>query len=219
MNGVHDMGGMHGMGPIVHDPNEPVFHEEWEGRAWGLQRAMGRWGRGQWGNTRYELERILAADYLRMSYYERWFTVLVNRLLRSNLITRGELESGRADPALPAPTLPAATPPAQGATGGAARQTILVRPQFKLGQRVRGRNMHPEGHTRMPRYTRNRRGSVVRINGVFGLQDTDASGQSRGGRPQHVYTVRFPARELWGDQASSRDSVYVDMWEDYLERD
>jgi nitrile hydratase len=219
MNGIHDMGGMHGMGPIVHDPNEPVFHEVWEGRAWGLQRAMGRWGRGQWGNTRYELERIPAADYLRMSYYERWFTVLVNRLLRSNLITRAELESGRADPSRPAPTLPPASGPGQGGTGGAARQAISVKPRFKLGERVRGRNMHPEGHTRMPRYTRNRRGSVVRVNGVFGLQDTDASGRSSGGRPQHVYTVQFAARELWGDQASLRDSVYVDMWEDYLERD
>ena len=75
MNSVHDMGGMDGMGPIVHEQNEPVFHEEWEGRAWGLQRAVGPWGRGRWGSTRYELERIPAADYLRMSYYERWFTV------------------------------------------------------------------------------------------------------------------------------------------------
>jgi nitrile hydratase beta subunit len=219
MNGVHDMGGMHGMGPIAHDPDEPVFHEVWEGRAWGLQRAMGRWGRGQWGNTRYELERIPPADYLRMSYYERWFTILVNRLLRSNLVTPAELASGIPDSSLPGPEPPPASQsPAQGAAGSTARQNVRLNPVFKPGQRVRGRNRNPEGHTRMPRYTRGRRGTVVRDNGVFNLQDTDVNGRLLGVRPQHVYTVQFTARELWGDQASPRDSVHVDMWEDYLER-
>jgi len=216
VNGVHDMGGMHGMGPIVHDSNEPVFHAEWEGRAWGLQRAMGRWGRGRWGNTRYELERIPPADYLRMSYYERWFTVLVNRLLRGDLITAGELASGNLDPARPQPTLPPAPTPT--ATGGAARLDVRVSPAVKVGQRVRARNIHPEGHTRLPRYTRGKQGTVVRDNGVFALQDTDVNGQSLDRKPQHVYTVRFAARELWGAQASPRDSVHVDLWEDYLER-
>jgi nitrile hydratase beta subunit len=216
VNGVHDMGGMHGMGPLVHDSNEPVFHEEWEGRAWGLQRAMGRWGRGRWGNTRYELERIPPADYLRMSYYERWFTVLVNRLLRSDLITAGELASGNPDPTRPKPTLPPAPMPT--ATGGAARLDVRVSPAVKVGQRVRARNIHPEGHTRLPRYVRGKKGTVVRDNGVFALQDTDVNGQSLDRKPQHVYTVRFAARELWGGQASPRDSVHVDLWEDYLER-
>ena len=216
MNGIHDMGGMHGMGPIVHDPNEPIFHEVWEGRAWSLQRAMGPWGRGRWGNTRYELERIPPADYLRMSYYERWFTVLVNRLLRSDLITAAELASGKADATRPKPTLPAA-PPRTG-TPGAARLDVRMKAAFMLGQRVRARNMNPEGHTRLPRYTREKRGTVVRDNGVFALQDTDVTGQSLGGKPQHVYTVRFAARDLWGPQASSRDAVHVDLWEDYLER-
>jgi len=214
MNGIHDMGGMHGMGPIAHEPNEPVFHQEWEGRAWGLQRAMGPWGRGRWGSTRYELERIPPAEYLRMSYYERWFTILVNRLLRSDLITPGELASGQADPTRPKPTLPP-----RSATGGAARLTTPVTPAFKLGQHVRARNIHPEGHTRLPRYTRGKRGTVIRDNGVFALQDTDVNGQTLGGKPQHVYTVRFAARDLWGTQASARDSINVDLWEDYLERD
>jgi nitrile hydratase len=209
------MGGMDGMGPIVHEQHEPVFHEEWEGRAWGLQRAAGPWGRGRWGSTRYELERIPAADYLRMSYYERWFTVLVNRLLRSDLVTAAELASGRADPGRPKPTLPPA-PPRTGP--GSARLEVRVRAAFRLGQRVRARNIHPEGHTRLPRYTRGKRGTVIRDNGVFALQDTDAAGRSLGGKPQHVYTVRFASRELWGDRGSARDSVYVDLWEDYLER-
>ena len=180
MNGVHDMGGMHGMGPIEPEPNQPVFHEPWEGRVFALfTRGMGPWGRGRnWGSFRFELESIPAAEYLRMSYYERWFTMLVSRLLRSNL---------------------------------------EVTPRFRPEQRVRARNMHPRGHTRLPRYTRGKSGTVVRVHGVFDLQDTDVNGHRFGYRPQHVYTVRFAARELWGDRASARDAVYVDLWETYLE--
>jgi hypothetical protein len=87
-----------------------------------------------------------------------------------------------------------------------------------LGQRVRARNIHPAGHTRLPRYTRGKRGKVTGDHGVFALQDTDGYGESLGGKPQHVYTVEFAARELWGDQASPLDTVSLDLWEDYLER-
>ena len=211
MNGVHDMGGMHGMGPIEPEPDEPPFHEPWEGRVWALQRQMGRWGRGRnWGSFRFALESIPAADYLRMSYYERWFKALiVDRLLRSDLVTQAELDSGEADLNRPRPTpLPAPT---------RVDVDVDVNPRFRLEQRVRARNIHPRGHTRLPRYTRDKHGTVVRDHGVFALQDTDANGQSLGGPPQHVFTVRFTARELWGDDASERDAVYVDLWEDYLE--
>jgi nitrile hydratase len=210
------MGGMHGMGPIKYDPHEPVFHESWEGRAWGIMRATGRFGRGRWVNTRFDLERIPPAEYLRMSYYEKWFTIVVNRLLGSGFITPEELASGKADPARPSPTLPPAD--ARPLTASAVRQNAAVRPVFRLGQRVRGRNINPEGHTRMPRYTRGKVGRIVRYNGVFALQDTDARGMLLGRPPQQVYTVQFAARELWGDQAAPRDSVHVDMWEGYLER-
>jgi nitrile hydratase len=216
VNGIHDMGGMHGMGPIEYDPHQPVFHEPWEGRAWGINRAIGRFGRGRWGNTRFDLERIPAADYLRMSYYERWFTIVVNRLLASGLITNDELASGRADPLRPAPVLPPQD--ARPLTASAARQNSKVTSRFKIGQQVRGRNINPVGHTRMPRYTRGKVGRVVRHNGVFALQDTDPQGLPLGRPPQHVYTVQFTARALWGDQGSPRDTVHVDMWEDYLER-
>ena len=216
MNGIHDTGGMHGMGPIKHDPDEPVFHEAWEGRAWGLQRAMGPYGRGRWGSSRFDLESTPPADYLRVSYYERWFLMLVNRLLRSGLITSEELRSGKADPSRPAAErLPA---PARPLSAPAARVDTPVKAAFKIGQRVRSRNINPEGHTRSPRYTRGKVGVVVRNNGAFALQDTDTKGIWLGGRAQPVYTVRFVARELWGAQASPHDVVHVDLWEDYLER-
>jgi nitrile hydratase subunit beta len=216
MNGIHDMGGMHGMGPIEHDPNEPVFHEPWEGRSWGVRRAAGSWLGGRFGTSRYDLERMPPADYLRVSYYERWFLMLVSRLLRSELITSEELASGKADPSRPAPTrLPA---PARPLVAPSARVNQPVKAAFKVGQRVRARNIHPEGHTRSPRYTRGKTGTVVRLNGAFALQDTDVNGIWLGGRAQPVYTVRFAARELWGSQASPRDSIYADLWEDYLDR-
>ncbi len=216
MNGIHDMGGMHGMGPIGYDKNAPVFHDEWEGRAWALVRAMGPWGRGRWRSTRYELERIPPAEYLRMPYYERWFAVLVDRLLRSDLVTPSELASGKPDPGAPRPTLP--PQPASTGQPGSARMDVQVRSRFKAGQGVRARNLHPVGHTRLPRYVRGKRGTVLRDHGVWALQDTNVAGEPLGAKPQHVYTIRFAARELWGDTASPRDSIFVDLWEDYLER-
>lgn len=217
MNGVHDMGGMHGMGPIGHDPDQPIFHEPWEGRVWAISRAVGPWGRGIWRNFRFELELIPPADYLRMPYYERWFTVIVNRLLRSGYITQEELASGKADPAARRPELPAAPPRPRGAIPGTTRLDLPIRARHRTGQQVRARNVNPEGHIRLPRYVRGKRGVVTRDHGVWALQDTDADGASIGG-PQHVYTVRFSARELWGAAASPRDWINVDVWEDYIER-
>jgi len=212
VNSIHDMGGMDGMGPIEVELDEPVFHEPWESRVYALVMRIDRWGRGRkWGSFRFELESIPAADYLRMSYYERWFmALLVNRLVKSGLVTQEELESGEADPNRPRPAL-LSTPPTS------EEPDAPISPRFRPEQRVRARNMHPRGHIRLPRYTRGKQGTVVRVHGVFGLQDTDANGQRLGGRRQHVYTVQFAGPELWGDRASPRDAVYVDLWEDYLE--
>jgi nitrile hydratase len=208
MNGVHDMGGNQGMGPIGHDPDQPIFREAWEGRVWAMYRATGPYGRGVWRNFRFELEQIPPAE---------WFTVLVNRLVRSGFVTKEELASGKADPSAQTPAMPPAPPPVAGAIPGATRLNLPVRARYHAGQQVRARNMHPEGHTRVPRYVRGKRGVVTKDHGVWALQDTTAAGDPVGA-PQHVYTVRFASRELWGPAASPRDTVYVDMWEDYLER-
>jgi nitrile hydratase subunit beta len=216
MNGIHDMGGMHGLGLIEAENNEPVFHAPWEGRVLALTFAMA--ATGKLGFSRYHLERIPAADYLRMSYYEKWFTALVQRLPLSGLVTREEIEAEKpasgSPKAIPAVT---ATQVLQWiARRGEARQQGGP-PRFQAGQHVRARNIHPVGHTRLPRYARGRQGTIERDYGVFRLQDTDPDGHPLGPKPQHVYSVRFAARELWGEQASPRDSVYIDLWEDYLE--
>ena len=217
MNGVHDMGGMHGMGPIQREANEPVFHDWWEGRVYALTRVF-RGPQFNLDNSRHQLELFPPNDYLRMSYYERWFTRMVNQLLGNRSITREELETGRPAPgsATATPAVTPATAVAIASRRNSARRNVEVRPRFRVGQRVRARNIHPAGHTRLPRYARGKQGVIARDHGVFLFPDTNAHFQ--GEKPQHVYSVRFAGRELWGEQTSPRDFVHIDMWDDYLER-
>jgi len=217
MNGIHDMGGMHGMGPVRYEANEPVFHEPWEGRVFALNIAMRAAGRWNIDAGRYNIELIPPTDYLRMTYYERWLARLVSLLASTGLVTRDELEQGRATPGSVQahPALPASRVGSMVRNGAAASRPVLVAPRFAVHQRVRARRINPTGHTRLPRYVRGRIGTVERDHGVYVFPDTNALFQ--GENPQHVYSVRFAARELWGDQASARDAVYADLWDDYLE--
>jgi nitrile hydratase len=218
MNGVHDMGGQQGMGPVQYEKDEPVFHASWEGRIYALNRAMRAWRKWSLDADRHALETMSPLDYLRMSYYERWVSRLEAQLVTYGIATRQELQSGK-----PAPGSTRATPMLTLATesrwlsrGIPSSHDPAVRPLFKVGQRVRARNINPTGHTRLPRYARGKAGVIVRDHGVYAFPDTNAHFQ--GEKRQHVYSVRFTARELWGDAASQRDSVHIDMWDDYLER-
>lgn len=217
MNGVHDMGGMHGMGPIEHEKNEPVFHATWEGRLFALRRAMGAWGKWNIDTTRHEVELVPAAEYLELSYYARQFVAFLEMLVKSKLVTREEIENGVAVPGQPAatPALTAEKAAALVARGAPTSRDVKVAARFKVGQRVRARNINPVGHTRLPRYARGKLGTVERDHGVFVLPDSNA--HFLGENPQHVYSVRFSARELWGEQASPRDTVHLDMWDEYLD--
>ena len=217
MNGVHDMGGMQGTGPVQAENNEPVFHERWEARTFALNVAMGTFGKWNIDAGRHEIELIPAAEYLRMSYYEKWLVRLVELLAKTGLVSRAELESGRPDAgsAKATPPLSADRVPALLAAGSLASRPVESPPRFQVGQRVRARNIHPLGHTRLPRYARGKVGTIDCLRGAYVFPDSNA--HFRGEQPQHVYSVRFPARELWGEQASARDAVYIDMWDDYLE--
>ena len=211
MNGIHDMGGMQGLGEIGYKGSDPGFHEAWEVRLFALVQAM------RPGGLRAYIERIPAPDYLRMNYYERWYTALVTRLIESGVVTHAEIDSGRSEPAsakaAPAMTQEAAREHLLMSTK--AERDIELAPRFKPGDRVRGRNIHPGAHTRMPRYTRGKTGVVERGRGVFNLPDVEET--SAEPKPQHVYLIRFTARELWGDEAPANDSLYIDMWEDYVD--
>jgi nitrile hydratase len=217
MNGVHDMGGMHGMGPVEEEENEPIFHHEWEGRIFAMNVAMGGWRKWNLDASRHSRELIPAGEYLRMSYYEKWVAGLVELMVQSGLTTRAEIESGvpaaGSQKAVPAMTVDKAV--ARITQGAPASRNLDVTARFQVGQRVRARNLHPLGHTRLPRYARGKCGTIDRDQGVFVFPDTNA--HFLGEKPQHVYSVRFAARELWGAQASEKDSVYIDMWDDYLE--
>lgn len=100
-------------------------------------------------------------------------------------------------------------------TGASARAEVSTPPRFKAGDAVVARNIHPTGHTRLPRYVRGRRGVVQRNHGGFVFADTRAHGLDD--RPQHLYSVRFESHELWGADGVPRDAVYLDLWESYLE--
>lgn len=217
MNGIHDMGGMQDMGPIHYEKNEPVFHAPWEARSLALNLAMGAWRKWNIDAGRHEIELLPPAEYLRMSYYEKWFVRLIELLVKRGLVTRAEIESGK-----PAPDSQKATPPLTAdkvssmlRSGAVASRNVPVAARFQAGQHVRARNMHPTGHTRLPRYARGKLGTIDRDHGVYVFPDTNA--HFLGEKPQHVYSVRFTARELWGEQAPPKDSVYIDLWDDYLE--
>lgn len=215
MNGVHDMGGLQDMGPVRVEKNEPVFHAEWERRVFAMDDAVD----GDWpaGASRYQKELIPAAEYLRMSYYERWLTGLSELLVKSGMVTRTELQTGIAEGGNTRnrKVLRAGEVRAAIARGSPARRDVAAMPKFHVGERVRARNLNPLGHTRLPRYARGKQGTIARDHGVFAFNDSMAQGL--GEKPQHLYSVRFAARELWGDAAAPGDSVYLDLWDDHLE--
>ena len=218
MNGVHDMGGQQGMGPVQYEKDEPVFHASWEGRVYALSRAIRAWRKWSLDTDRHALEIMPPIDYLRMSYYERWLNRLETHVVKYGLVTEEELRSGKPAPGSnrETPVLTLATSARWLSRGIPSSRDPQVRPSFKVGQRVRARNLNPTGHTRLPRYARGKEGVVIRDHGVYVFPDTNAHFQ--GEKRQHVYSVRFTARELWGENASKRDSVHLDLWDDYLER-
>jgi nitrile hydratase len=217
MNGVHDMGGMHGMGALEIEREAPVFHAGWEGRVHAMSLAMGMWRRWNIDASRHQRELIPGPEYLRMRYYERWLSSLIELIARSGLATRAELGSGRADPGAPkqTPPLRAEQVAKLVAYAGKSARDLARGPQFAPGDEVRVRNFHPTGHTRAPRYVRGHRGLIVRYHGGHILPDSHAHGL--GENPEPLYNVRFAARELWGECARVSDSVHLDLWESYLE--
>lgn len=217
MNGIHDLGGMHGLGPIAPEKNEPVFHEPWEARVYAMVRAMGAWRKWNIDASRFQREQIPPTEWLRMTYYEKWLAGLCELMVAKGLVTATELASGKPAPEAPksSPALTAAQVPALVAKGSPSNRPSNATALFQIGQAVRTRNMNPLGHTRLPRYARGRSGVIDRVHGVFVFPDTNALFQ--GEHPQHLYSVKFSARELWGETASARDHVYIDLWESYLE--
>jgi len=217
MNGIHDLGGMHGFGAVKPEPNEPVFHHDWEGRVFALNLASSFLGRWNIDMGRFVREQMPPAEYLATTYYEHWLYGLERLLVERGLLTANEIAAmrptGRAQgvKAVGVQDLPALLRNRR----AARMDDQLAPPRFKASDRVRTKNVHPTGHTRLPRYARGKLGVIDRDHGVFILPDEHARSGAK--VPTHCYAVRFEGRELWGPDAGPRDAVFVDCFEPYLE--
>ena len=218
MNGPHDLGGQHGFGPVAPERNEPLFHAPWERRAMSLTLAAVAMGRWTIDESRHARESLRPVDYYASSYYEIWIKALEVLLLRHGFVTDADLAAGHGVDRAAAPrrVLRAAEVPAAMARGTPCDRPAPAPPAFAVGDPVRTRVMNPVGHTRLPRYARGKLGRIEAVQGCFVFPDDNAHG--RGENPAWVYTVVFPATELWGrDDADPLQTVSIDAWEAYLD--
>jgi nitrile hydratase len=215
MNSIADMGGMHGFGPVVPSSEWKPFSADWERRILGIQFATLSAGLFPVDQIRFVTESIPPHRYLASSYFERWVETVERLLVDRGIVTEQELASGRAaQPPVPC-NVSAEVARAVVASGGSSRAQAGRLARFRPGDRVRARTTNPAGHTRLPRYVRGREGEVMRDYGIFVFPDSNAA--DKGLEPQHVYCVRFTARELWGPEAPACDTLQIDMFDDYLE--
>ena len=205
MDGIHDLGGRQGFGPVVVEQDEPVFHARWEALARSLTYlAVSKMPNPSSGAFRHAIERMDPAHYLNSSYYERWLTAAATLAVESGFVTKDELEQrtgGTFPLSHPVVAKEVADPP----TG---------RQRFAVGDRVRVRQWHPPGHTRCPNYIRGHVGVVTRLDGEYSIPDVEAHSIHR--VQEATYSVRFDADELWND-GQRGVTVNVDLWDSYLE--
>jgi nitrile hydratase len=216
MNGVHDMGGMHGFGKVEPEPNEPPFHAPWERRVLAMQRAM-RFTRA-WNidMSRDAQERLPAQVYLSASYYQRWILGMERNALEQGLIDTDEIAAGHAlRPGKPVERVMTRNDIGHAFTRGSFSRPPSQQARFKLGDRVRTKNINPPSHTRLPRYARGREGVIEAVRGCHVFPDSITTGG--GENPQWLYTVVFDGRQLWGANADPTLAVSVEAFEPYVE--
>jgi nitrile hydratase len=206
VDGVHDLGGLDGFGPVEHEPAEPVFAEDWERRSFRLMiGSIGSLGVNG-GMFRHSIERMDPAHYLSSPYFEHWLTGVTTLAVEAGAASADELER-RAGGLFPL------SRPDRGVLPDDL--TPRTEPRYALGDEVRVRAWHPPGHTRAPRYVQGKRGTIVRFDGAHNVSDIEA--HSGGFVTDPVYSVRFTSRELWGDGGADGEVVHVDLFERYLE--
>jgi nitrile hydratase subunit beta len=217
MIGGQDLGGVMGFGRIEAEADEPIFHAEWERRAFALTLAAGSLRQWNIDASRHAREARSPADYLSSSYYELWLKGLEALLLAKGLVAAEELAAGRAL-APPKPVgraLQADQVAAMLARGGPADRPVARAARFQLGDLVRTKSLYTTGHTRLPRYAFGKVGRIEAVRGGFVLPDSAAAGRSEA--PECLYTIRFSGRELWGEAAEESLAVSIDAWESYLD--
>jgi nitrile hydratase len=216
MDGIHDLGGRAGFGPVdVHEPEEQ-FHHEWEARALAIIRSMTHpvpWSLDWFRQVRELIEPV---DYLSRPYYDQWVQSYCAMLVAAGAASVGEIAAGKAERSvtgLPPPMDAAQVHEAMRKLAYSTRP-VSAPPRFAIGDSVSTIALGAEGHTRLPLYARGRTGKIVAYRGGFVLPDDNARDAGRG---EHLYTVGFAAADLWPESADSRDRVHLDLWESYLE--
>jgi len=208
VDGVHDLGGKIGYGPVVVEADEPVFHEAWEGRVFGLVGLVTIATNAGTPAFRHAIERMDPQHYLESSYYEHWLTGSATLAVEAGLIDADELEARSGG-------FPLSRPLARHPVPSHLAAPAAPEPRFGLGSRVRVRNDHPMGHTRCPDYVRDRVGDVVRVDPGEPVPEIEAHLGRIEREP--TYCVRFSMAELWGDDGGTGDSLCIDLYERYLE--
>jgi nitrile hydratase beta subunit len=205
VDGVHDLGGLDGFGPVEHLDDEPMFAADWERRTFRTMLGlMGRFATD--GSFRHSIERMEPSHYLSSPYYEHWLTSAATLAVEAGVTTPQELD-GRAGGHFPLAQADRGVLPED----MASRTT----PRYSVGDTVRVREWHPAGHTRAPRYVQGRSGTVVRVDEAADIDDIEAHGG--GSVTDPLYAVRFTSRELWGEACAENVSVHVDLFERYLQ--
>jgi nitrile hydratase subunit beta len=216
MDGIHDMGGMHGFGKVEPEADEPVFHAAWEGRCLALNRAMGAVGAWTIDEGRAGIEQLPPDIYLSRSYYGKWALRLENMVVARGLAGADELAAGHAlHAARPLPRKLTVDDVPRTLARGSFGRPAPAPARFRAGDIVRTKNIHPATHTRLPRYARGHVGVIEAIRGCHVFPDSTAVGG--GENPQWLYTVRFEGRELWGGTADPTLMVSIEAFEPYLE--
>ncbi|MCP3466542.1 nitrile hydratase subunit beta [Bradyrhizobium sp. CCGUVB23] len=218
MDGAHDMGGVPWSGPVRPEPNEPVFHAEWERRAFALTLAMATVGRWNIDMSRFARENRPPEDYLSKSYYEIWLAGIERLMGERGLVAADEIAAGRVlHPVKNVDKILKRDDVAAVLRRGGPTERETTRPAlFAAGDRVRAKNIHPATHTRLPQYVRGHVGHIERVLGCHVFPDSNSRGA--GEDPQWLYTVTFAGTDLWPDVPDPALTVSVDAWEPYLER-
>ncbi|MBL8789088.1 MAG: nitrile hydratase subunit beta [Rhizobiales bacterium] len=214
MIGAQDLGGRAGFGAVAPEQGEPVFHAAWERRVLGFTVAMGASGAWTGDQSRHKREQLPADFYWTANYYDIWLTALTQLLEERGMVTERDLAAGHAvDAARPPPRVLKAENVAAVLTRGFPYLREARSPAaFAVGDTVRTIRNETPGHTRLPAYAMERNGVIEAVRGCHVFPDSNGMGQ--GEDPRWLYTVRFSAKELWGDDRP--DSICLDLWEPYL---